>query len=283
MAAKKILVLGAKGMLGTVLCEKLRAQSEFQVLTHSQTSVADFGGDLSKYEAVEKILMASQADFCVNAMALTDVNLSETDREKALQLNVRPAENLAKAIQSKNLSTKLIQISTDHVYDQNNATESDIKIVNNYAQTKFDADLVVEKVGAVVLRTNFFGASQSAKKSFSDWIIESLQQGKKLQGFDDVYFAPLHIETLCREIQRVIQNYEPGIYNLGSHKGFSKYEFMIKLAEHKNLPTNLISATAYADAKIPIPRPRDMRMDLSKYEKAFHVKLPSLIEEVKKC
>lgn len=283
MAAKKILVLGAKGMLGTVLCEKLKSQPGLQVLTHSQSSSADFNGDLSKLEVVEKILADSQADFCINAMALTDVNLSETNPEKALQLNVRPAENLASAVQRKNRATKIIQISTDHVYDQNNASEFDITIVNNYAQTKYDADLAVEKAGATVLRTNFFGASRSVKKSFSDWIIESLGRGEKLQGFDDVYFSPLHIETLCEEIQRVMQNFKPGIYNLGSRDGFSKYEFMLKLAEHKKLPTHLISAGSYAAAKIPIPRPRDMRMNVSKYEQTFHIKLPTLSEEICKC
>lgn len=283
MAAKKILILGARGMLGTVLCEKLKSKNAFQVLTHSQTSAADFSGDLDNYEVVEKILIDSEADFCVNAMALTDVNLSEADPQKARQLNVFPAENLAKSIQQRGLSVKLIQISTDHMYDQTLATENDVKIVNYYAQTKYEADLVVEKIGAVILRTNFFGASQSMKKSFSDWIIESLQQGKKLQGFNDVYFSPLHIETLCQEIQRVIHHFKPGIYNLGSREGFSKHEFMIKLAEHKNLPTNLISSTAYADAKISVPRPRDMRMNVSKYERTFQVKLPTLQEEILKC
>ncbi len=283
MVAKKILILGAKGMLGTVLCSKLKAQSAFDVLTHSQTSTADFGGDLSRYDVVEKILRDSKADCCVNAMALTDVNLSETDRKKALLLNVLPAQHLAKAIQQNRLSVQLIQISTDHVYDQNQASECDIKIVNNYAQTKYDADLAVEKAGAAVLRTNFFGASQSAKKSFSDWIIESLQQGKRLQGFDDVYFAPLHIETLCQEIQRVIQSFKPGVFNLGSRQGFSKYQFMLKLAEHKKLPTSLISASEYANANIPIPRPRDMRMNVTKYEETFGIQLPTLLEEIHKC
>lgn len=283
MAAKKVLVLGAKGMLGTVLCARLRKNSAFQVLTHSQTSAADFSGHLSSYDNVLALLMSSQPDFCVNAMALTDVNLSETDKAKAQQLNVMPAQNLAQAILQKKLKTKIIQISTDHVYDQNNASENDIKIVNNYALTKYQADEAVMKAASVVLRTNFFGESASEKKSFSDWIVESLSRGKSLQGFDDVYFSPLHIETLCQEIERVIQNFQPGIYNLGSRDGFSKYDFMVKLAEHKKLSTSLISAAAYSEAHIPIPRPRDMRMNVSKYEQTFHVKLPTLLEEIHKC
>lgn len=283
MGAKKILIFGARGMLGTVLCEKLRCNSAFQVLTHSQTLQADFTGDLSSCAVVERILVSSQADFCVNTMALTDVNIAEIDCAKAYQLNVLPAQNLVKVIQQHKLSMKLIQISTDHVYDKNDSTEKDIVIVNNYARTKYDADKLVEKVEAVVLRTNFFGTSVSIKKSFSDWIIENLQQGKRLQGFKDVYFSPLHIGTLCSEIERVILHFEAGAYNLGSRQGMSKYDFMLKLAQHKNLPTSLISATAYVDAEIPIPRPRDMRMNVSKYERIFSVRLPTLLEEIQKC
>jgi len=283
MASKKILILGAKGMLGTVLSAKLAKNASLQIMTHSQTSSADFSGDLFSYTNVEELLVKSKADFCVNAMALTDVNLSETDKEKAHRLNVTPAQNLVKAILQKDLSTQLIQISTDHVYDQKDASENDIKIVNNYALTKYVADEVSQLVGAAVLRTNFFGASQSAKKSFSDWIIDNLQQGKNLQGFNDVYFAPLHIETLCQEIERVILNFQPGIYNLGSREGMTKFDFMMKLAEHKKLSTSKISAVEYGKAEIPIPRPRDMRMNITKYEKAFKIKLPTLLEEIQKC
>lgn len=283
MASKRILILGAKGMLGTILSAKLAKNTSLQVMTHSQTSFADFGGDLFSYTNVEDLLVKSKADFCVNAMALTDVNLSETDKEKAHRLNVAPAQNITKAILQKSLLTKVIQVSTDHMYDQKNATEDDVKIVNNYALTKYVADEVVQLVGAAVLRTNFFGASQSAKKSFSDWIIESLQQGKSLQGFNDVYFAPLHVETLCQEIERVILNFHPGVYNLGSREGLTKFDFMIKLAQHKKLLTSQISAVEYAEAKIPIPRPRDMRMSVAKYEKTFGVKLPTLLEEIHRC
>lgn len=283
MALKKILILGAKGMLGTVLSAKLAKNPGLQVMTHSQTASADFGGDLSSADSVQELLLKAKADVCINAMALTDVNLSETDKQKAHQLNVAPAQNLVKAILKNSLSTRLIQISTDHMYDQNDSREHDVKIVNNYALTKYVADEITQLIGAVVLRTNFFGPSRSTKKSFSDWIIENLQQGKTLQGFDDVYFGPLHIETLCQEIERVVFNFHPGIYNLGSREGMTKYHFMVKLADHKKLPTAQISPVVYASAAIPIPRPRDMRMSVEKYEKTYKTKLPTLLEEIHKC
>lgn len=283
MAQKKVLVLGGRGMLGTVLCRSLRADPDLKILTHSQSSTADFTGDLADFHEVIKLLRTSEADFCINTVALTDVNEAEADRDKARRLNVTPMRNLVKAIMERGFDTQLIHISTDHMYDKNLSAESDVRIINQYALTKYVADEISQVIDAVVLRTNFFGASASAKKSFSDWIIESLQQGCSLKGYEDVFFSPLHIETLCAEIARVIKNFTPGIYNLGSHDGMSKYQFMLNLAQHRDLPKSLIAALPYSQAQDVVPRPRDMRMDVSKYEKTFRVRLPNLREEIIKC
>lgn len=282
MAEKVVLILGAKGFLGTSLTRHLEMNSSFKILTHSQSVKADFQTDLSCYDEVDELLKKSEADFCVNAMALTDVNLCEEDKEKAYKLNVAPVKNLVRTVLKNGLRTKLVQISTDHMYDENNSSEIDIKLVNNYALTKYTADEISQLMDAVVLRTNFFGASAVQKKSFSDWIIESLTIGKTLQGFSDVYFSPLHISTLCEKIEKVLLNFSKGIYNLGSREGISKYEFMLQLSRHKNL-LGTILPVEYRTAHMAVARPRDMRMNVKKFEQAFKSSLPLLQDEIKKC
>jgi len=283
MAKKRILILGARGLLGTVLTKKLSQNSLFSVLTHSHTAGADFKNDLSDFASTNEMLLTAKADICINLLALTDVNLCETDKEKAQKLNVIPVKNIVKSVLTQKLDLKLIQISTDHVYDQKDATETDIKLVNYYAITKYLADEFSQLIDAVVLRTNFFGQSLSSKASFSDWIISSLNEKKSLKGFSDVFFSPLHMETLAGEIERVILNFNPGIYNLGSRDGLSKYEFMQALGTHKGFVNPDITAIKYESANIPIPRPLEMRMNVAKYERTFKVVLPTLLEEIKKC
>lgn len=283
MAQKRILILGANGLLGTVLTQSLSKNSLFKIFTHSHTSGADYSHDLSSYDRVCELLSAVKADFCINLLALTDVNLCETDKAKADKLNVKPVLNIVKAVLQHQMDLKLIQISTDHVYDQALAKETDIKIVNHYALSKYIADEISQLIPAVVLRTNFFGASQSSKQSFSDWIIQSLIEKKPIKGFSDVYFSPLHLSTLVTEIERVVLHFAPGVYNLGSRSGFSKYQFMLELSQHKKFNQENISATEYKKAQMSIPRPLDMRMDVSKYEKTFKTQLPTLLEEIHKC
>jgi dTDP-4-dehydrorhamnose reductase len=209
--------------------------------------------------------------------------MCESDHEKAYSLNVTPVKNIVKVVLTNNLKMKLIQISTDHVYDKTLSKENETKLVNYYAESKYLADEFSQLIEATVLRTNFFGHSQSSKVSFSDWIIQSLENKKPLNGFIDVFFNPLHLSTLVSEIARVVDNFHSGIYNLGSNEGLSKYQFMIELARHKGFSNSEIGAIKYSNSSIGIPRPFDMRTDVSKYESIFKTKLPTLLKEIQKC
>jgi dTDP-4-dehydrorhamnose reductase len=283
MAQIKILILGAKGFLGTYLTKKLKENENFLVFTHSQRSQADYTSDLSDYANFKKLLTDCAPDYCINLLALTDVNECETDHEKAYRLNVTPVKNLVKCVLQENLAVKLIQISTDHMYDKENSSENDLKISNYYAFSKYLADEFSLLIEATVLRTNFFGESLSTKPSFSDWITSSLIANKPLRGYSDVFFNPLHISTLATEIQRVLVGFVPGIYNLGSKNGMSKYDFMLEVGRHKGLTVTSIEAIEYKNSGSMVPRPLDMRTNVTKYESTFRVNLPKLSEEIKKC
>ena len=72
---------------------------------------------------------------------------------------------------------------------------------------------------SVILRTNFVGKQSKLRKlSFTDWIyLTSLK--KKINGFKNIYFNPLHTSSLCKVIEKII-NYKNiyGIFNAGSKK-----------------------------------------------------------------
>ena len=80
-------------------------------------------------------------------------------------------------------------------------------------------------------------------------------------------------------IELVVKKKPIGIYNLGSHKGMSKADFNFNFAERLKLPTNTMTRIAISQATfLKAYRPKDLRMDSTKFENALGVILPNLSE-----
>jgi len=76
-----------------------------------------------------------------------------------------------------------------------------------------------------------------------------------------------------------VQRKPVGIYNLGSHNGMSKADFDFAFAECLKLPTDIMSRIKTSQASfLKAYRPKDMRMDSTKFESALGVKLPNLAD-----
>ena len=84
------------------------------------------------------------------------------------------------------------------------------------------------------LRTNFFGFGPNYRKSFSDWIIDSLKNNQKIHVFKDVYFTLVSIDFLIKSLVKIIDKNISGIINISSDKKISKYDFALKLAKNSN-------------------------------------------------
>lgn len=277
----KILILGATGLLGVPLSNFL-AQQGYNVIRHGFRSKADYQADLRKQDETNRLLNIISPDCVINLTALTDVDLCEENPHMAYMINIRPVENLLTWLM-KHSETKLIHLSTDQIYDGNGPhKEDDIYIRNTYALTKYCSEHIALRANACVLRTNFFGKSQTPDRySFSDWLVNSLIQKKPIKLFTDVFFSPLSIATLQRIISLIIDKYKSGVFNLGSHDGMSKRDFGFMLANYLDLDFENVTETLSTGIELKAPRPLDMRMDSTLFEMTFDVKLPTLAEEIK--
>ena len=89
------------------------------------------------------------------------------------------------------------------------------------------------------------------------------------------------MKTLSEIILKILNTNVNGIYNLGSKKGMSKYDFGIELAKLYSYDVSLIKMINLEDKQLIAKRPFDMRMDVSKFENKFNISLPNLIDEIK--
>ncbi len=277
-----IFVAGGTGMLGSILSKYLKTL-DCQVVVHGFKNSADVKVDLTDSAAVIKLLDIVKPDFIVNLVCLSDVERNEKEQDLAYRLNVRPVENIAAWIQLREANTKLIQVSTDHVYDApGNNSENRVVFRNVYAATKYCAERVALGVEGAVLRTNFFGKAQIGhRQSFSDWLELQIKSKTPVNLFRDVYFSPLSTGTLVKMIAHVINKFNPGVYNLGSRDGMSKAEFANMLAKLIGGSQLCSTEISVEDLGFSAVRPKGMLMDVSKFEESFNVSLPTLESEIK--
>lgn len=280
---EKILITGSSGMLGMSLTPFLK-QLGCEVLTQGRRKGVDYRFALDNKQQCYESLGRIRPNIIINLAGLTNVDICEADINRAFRDNVIATENVVSWIEDDGGNCFLVHVSTDHVYDGcGPQCEDEITIRNNYAMTKYAGELAVLRVQSSVLRTNFFGRSQCpGRLSFTDWIYNSLASEVPLTLFNDVFFSPLSIRTLMQYIANVIEEKNIGIFNLGSVSGLSKYEFGIIFADSIGLNTGNICSISVSEAlDLKATRPKDMRMNSSKFGHSFNLNLPKLADQIK--
>ena len=223
---KKLLILGASSFLGYSF-NKI-ANLYFEITTHSNkySGKFDVNYDLSKKENLKEIIKLYKPDIIINFIALTDVNLCQTNRNLAYSLNVELVENILDIISGKDIN--FYHISSDSVYDNSNgfSYENDTNPKNYYAETKYKADLLVSKNNYTSFRVNFIDFNTDKKNSFTDAVIRIINK-EVYYGIDNIFFNPLTANQLSIILVKFLKmNINPGIINIGSSKSCSKYDLL---------------------------------------------------------
>ena len=281
----KVLILGAYGFLGMHLSRHLESEG-FYVIKLGRSCSADI-----KYvhqhdsSRLPSILEKIKPDIIINLIALTNVDLCEKQPRLAYELNTDLPSLLTSALLTINKQPQVIHVSTDQVYDGKgpHSELSNVKPANTYSLTKLFGEFKIESNHTLILRTNFVGRSLVASKSsFSDWIINSLNSSTEIRGFNDIFFTPLHISSLCHFITIAIKSRITGLYNLGCSSGIDKGSFMLKLCDALQLNKGLITlgpeTSGFNNQRAR--RPKDMRLDSTKFRETTNVVLPSIDNEI---
>ncbi|BBK09358.1 putative dTDP-4-dehydrorhamnose reductase [Klebsiella phage 05F01] len=165
----KILVFGANGQLGSIFCEKYRDLSV--PLTSKDV-------DITNYNDVRYALLNIKPDIVINCAAYTDVAKAEVDLDLAYNVNATGAYSISSI--SKEISAKVIHISTDYVYNQDGPIYVGDKTnpINNYGKTKLDGDKLVSYADKnnLVIRTGSLFSDRG--KNFILTLINAYKNGK---------------------------------------------------------------------------------------------------------
>ena len=152
-------------------------------------------------------------------------------------------------------------------------------IQNEYTRQKVNCEKECLKNNSLVIRINFINKN---KRNLLGWLVSSVKKNKKLILFKDIKFNPLRSATIAKIIFKIIKsgNYKKtGLYNLGSSNGISKSKFCLKVFKYlkKKVNYQILSSDGFFKCK----RPKNMIMNIKKFERNFNFKLPKIESEIK--
>lgn len=280
-----VIVFGASGLLGASLVPVLRTRG-YTVLAQSRGPGTDLCLDPSNRASVAAVLALHRPVAVVNLVAATNVDQCETQTELAWQANAGVVAAIAEGILALGNAPAsrphLVHISTDQVYDGPGPhSEDEVHPINVYGLSKYTGELLANRVGATILRSNFYGRSRcEGRVSFSDWLVRSLREKTPITVFDDVKFSAIHIDTLCDFVARSIEIRPAGIFNAGCRDGISKAGFAMALARFLALSTENVRMGTSADVVLKARRPLDMTLQVSRLEAAFDLRCPNMLNEI---
>lgn len=278
----KIFIFGSTGLLGTHLNVSLE-KNNHMIYSIGRSNECDFVVDLNDTKKIAMYLKQIKPDVIINLVAITDVDECEDNIQKCTYAHVEIPKVIVKSIGMINdYNPHIIHISTDQVYSGNGPhTEINPKPVNNYALTKLEGEYIFDNNFCTVIRTNFFGKSLVHKRnSFTDWLYNSAKAEEPITVFDDVFFNPLTIGSLCSIINSIIEHKVFGVYNVGSSGCISKADFALRFLKTLSISTAHIKIGKISDINLKAMRPHDMTMDCSKIESRLSTKLPDIMSEI---
>ena len=176
-----------------------------------------------------------------------------------------------------------MHISTDHFYNDNLLLHDEmhpIKILNNYAKSKFLAEEYITQSGVIgiIIRTNIIGYRRRRAKSFFEWLLYSLEN-EKTYLYENYYTSPIAASLLGNIVLGAYSARLHGIYNIASSVVVSKLEFGILVAKRFNFSLNKIESIKY-DANIFPNRALTLGLDVAKIENALGIKMPTVEETI---
>jgi dTDP-4-dehydrorhamnose reductase len=264
---QRILITGGSGLLALGWAATMRDEADIVLGLHRHAvrfaKVEATRIDLEDTDALARTMEKVAPTLVVHAAGLTSVDQCEREPDLARHVNVELAENVAMV--SARLDVPLIHISTDHLFSgqQQRVSEGEpVMPVNVYGRTKLEAEQCVMAVHptALAVRTNFFGWGSSARRSFSDWIIDSLGAKQPITLFDDAFFTPILIEPMAKASLAIHRLGQRGPVNVCGDERISKYDFGLRLARRFELDERLIQRGKLSCSNLAAPRPGDMSL-----------------------
>ena len=238
---KKVLLIGADGMLGGELKERLEKKYEVYGTTIETLDITD-------KEAVIKKAKEVKPDYIINCAAYTNVDGCEVNKELAMAVNGQAVLNIAEA--AKKEGAIFIHVSTDYVFSGNLSIDKyytedmEPAPVSSYGKTKLVGEENAKKAEKYyILRTAWLYGIGG--KNFVKTMLRLSKEHDIISVVNDQHGSPTSTTTLCSIIEQIMEKKpEYGIYH-STNEGFTTwYDFTKKIFRYANIKTEVRPITS---------------------------------------
>lgn len=296
----RVLVTGARGLLGAAVMERFRAAGLEVVGTARLPSPPGTSGegitaspsptpwergsggegylplDITQPTQVKALFDTVRPEIVIHCAAMTHVDACEHHPQEAYRVNAFGAEVIASNCQR--LGAVCVYISTDYVFDGARCapyheydTENPLSV---YGRSKFAGEQAVRALCPrhYIVRVAWLYGKQRA--SFPQFVLQQARAGKSPVVISDQIGSPTYVADVADRLHALIQTDCYGTYHLTNAEPVSRYEFaraLLRLAGLAIEPTPL----PFAQWRTPAPRPRYSALTSWRLEWAGVTPMPS--------
>ena len=222
----KVLVTGAGGMVGRAAVRHLIAlRDEALGYEHHHLDIVDEA-------AVRTVFDRERPEAVINCAAWTDVDGCERDEARAVAVNARGPENLAR--NCRRHGALLLTISTDFVFDGEKegfyTQRDDPNPQSVYARSKLEGERLALAACArtIVVRTGFiFGAGG---RNFLSQVIERARRRERLMAIADATGTPTFAPDLAARMHELLRRDLPGTFHVVNGGAGASYDEFARAA-----------------------------------------------------
>ena len=273
----KVFVTGVKGQLGYDVVKELESRGMEAVGVDIDEM------DITDADSVDKVIKTAAPDAVIHCAAYTAVDAAEDNEELCRKVNADGPKNIAKVC--KELDIKMIQISTDYVFNGQGERpwepddEADPQSV--YGQTKYEGELAVKELldkYFIVRIAWVFGVNG---KNFVKTMLNLAKTRDTLTVVNDQFGSPTYTEDLAKLLVDMVQSDKYGTYHATNEGICSWYEFACAIFKEAGIEMTVLPVSS-AEYAAKAKRPANSRMSKEKLTENGFEKLPTWQDALKR-
>ncbi len=273
---KKLLVIGASGLLGSRLMQQAGAKYATQGTYNPEVDGKSFWRleplDIGSKDEVEKLFDKVKPELAILCAAMTNVDACETKPLIANRVNATGPELVARSCRKMNV--RLVHVSTDYVFDGRKTrkyTEEDVpRPISVYGSSKLSGERAVLSTlpEAVVARPAvLYGWNPlEDKDNFVTWVLKKLRKGEKVTMFEDQWISPTYADDLARTLLDLAEKDIKGIWHVSGPDCLDRPTCGRMIAKTFGLDDKLVVPVPSSSVSLPAKRPKYSCLDVSKVE-----------------